>query len=344
MKRKIIPILSVIAFITGEQIALAASDNHDRYGKLTPDIRKQPRSRGNDYKPMLEQGKTWKYSLVDLAKLLYPTWEPDRPTEHIRETRLEGYETIDGETYMKMIVYYEGSDTPAENNPMYYLREDTETGKIYFRPNYDFCDGLSWENYMIQSWTYEDWCLDNTGLLYDFNRTDGRNFSYFETIYESSVMLPDGEHRCLVLDMGSYDKGSVIEGIGFTSETRGCSILGKSLCAYAATPDSYYRSYLYEVVNGDGQVIYTDESYRPGWWKGEDSLKDIMAEAKVNVTADGIAITGAPDAEAGLYDMQGRLLGGGHTRNGCLSISTSGMPAGVYVLRIGSQTHKIAIR
>lgn len=358
MKRIIIPILSVIAFITGEQIALAASDNHVQYDKLTSDVRKQPRSRGNEYRPLLEQGKTWKYSLVDWTTIFFPTFNPENQTEHLRETRLEGYETIEGETYMKLVVYYDGSDTPAEENPLYYLREDTETGRIYFYPHVWispdegelFYDGISWEAGHNQQWIYDEWCLGSPGLLYDFAATDGHNFSVYETTDESYVILPDGEHRCLLVSRGSANVGSVIEGIGLTSEEIDCgvragsSILGISMSGRLSYPDSYYDSYLYEVVNGDGEVIYTNDSYRPGWWQGEVSLTDIMTEARVSVTTDGIAITGAPDAEAGLYDMQGRLLSGGHTRNGCLTISTSGMPAGVYVLRIGSQTHKVAIR
>lgn len=357
---------TVLGDFTGNEESLARIEikPYDKYGlndKLKADIiKKQPKSRGHDYRPMLEEGKTWKYSLVDWTTIIYPTHQPGRQTEYLRETKLEGYETINGETYMKLVVYYDGSDTPAESNPLYYLREDTETGRVYFYPHllfspedgvYDyFGDPISWENETIQRWAYEEWCLDNAGLLYDFNATDGRNFSNYETQNESYITLPDGEHRCLLVGRGSMHYGNVIEGIGFTSDSpsigikNGSSILGISRSCFPTTPDSYYDSYLYEVVNGDGEVIYTDENYRPGWWMGLEGLKVAMADAKVSVTADGIAITGAPAAEACLYDMQGRVLSRGITEGGSLTIATAGLSAGVYVLRLGSQTYKVAIR
>ncbi len=317
----------------------------------------QQKSRSGEYKPMLEQGKTWKYSLVDWTRIAYPTHNPGRPIERVKETRLEGYETINGETYMKLNTYCYDEDlneyynSPEYNNTMYYLREDTDAGKVYFYPNEDFWDYISWEDYPSQLGIYLRNCLNDQGLLYDFNAMDGHNFSHYGTIDESTVTLADGEHRCFILDEDYYgDEYRVIEGIGLTGSgkreayIRGCSILGISLSSTFETPDSYYNSYLYEVVNADGEVIYSDENHRPGWWRDVVGITDAVAQAKVNVTADGIIITGAPDMEATLCDMQGRVLVQQPTQDGSLTISTTGLAHGVYLLRLGSKTYKIAVR
>ncbi len=313
-----------------------------------------------EYKPLLEQGKTWRYSTVDWTTIQYPTFNPGSPTERVKEARLEGYETINGETYMKLNTYcydedlaeyYNDPKYPEYNNTMYYLREDTEAGKVYFYPNEDFWDYISWEHWINQLWIYEEWCLNEPGLLYDFKSTDGHNFSVYDTKEISPVTLTDGDHRCFIIDENyRRDIYRIIEGIGLTgmgkhaAYSEGCSILGISMSGRPAFPDPYYDSYLYEVVNADGEVIYSDDGYRPGWWRAAVGITDAVAQAKVNVSADGIIITGAPDMEACLCDMQGRVLEQRPTQGGSLTLSTAGLAHGVYLLRLGSKTYKIAVK
>ena len=109
-------------------------------------------------------------------------------------------------------------------------------------------------------------------------------------------------------------------------------------------PDSYYNSFLYEVVNGAGEVIYTDEKYRPGWWKGTDIVRTILANPSVNVTSVGIYITNALNAEAYIYDTQGRVIAHHIADKDEFFISTATMPTGIYLLVVDQYTYKIAVK
>ncbi len=63
------------------------------------------------------------------------------------------------------------------------------------------------------------------------------------------------------------------------------------------------------------------------------------ASSRMNVTLEGVQAN-----EAVLYDMAGRQVATYEVRNAQLGIDVSAMPAGIYMLRAGTETVKVAVR
>lgn len=340
----------VLGDFTDNETSLSKIDiyPYDRYGvgDNTPAhvTRVKQKSCSDSYKPLLEEGKTWKYSLVNWVGIDYPDYPLEMPVERLRETRLEGYETIGDETYMKLNVYYDGESTPETGKTMYYLKEDTETGLVTMLPNYDFFDLASWEIGPNQRLLYDQM----PGYLYNFKSDDDRHFYRYKTISETKVSCHDGEHKCYIVDRGYDDNTNwyVIEGIGLVSdsERHGCSILGESFSGFPSTPDSFYDSYLYEVVNGDGEVIYTNDSRRPGWVYDTDGINDSPVKPNITISTEGILIESISGVEVKLIDAMGRIVSECLTANGITNIHISGVSSGIYILKVGAETLKFVIK
>lgn len=92
-------------------------------------------------------------------------------------------------------------------------------------------------------------------------------------------------------------------------------------------------SFTYESVAAPGLYDGTHESA---------SLTEVEAPAKtVTITPDEISVAG-PDAIL-LYDLRGIMQARGESDGSVATLSTAGVPAGIYIVRCGALTLKISL-
>ena len=80
----------------------------------------------DEYRPMLEMGKTWEYRVVDL------TWAGIAHRDVWRTLKIDGTKEIDGKEYYVMHCYLDGSSEPYCDTPVGYFREDLNAHKVFF--------------------------------------------------------------------------------------------------------------------------------------------------------------------------------------------------------------------
>lgn len=273
-----------------------------------------------DYIPLLEEGKEWRLTSV--------CWFPnDGPKESFETLRLEGSTVIDGEEYHILNLYH-GTDPHnlAFMWPMAYLKEDTESRKVRVKLHYLSEWDESCTLYPLNQ-VISDFGSD---IVYDFTYTestyiaglDGTDYRY--TYGEGTELAcNDGNHQGVtILENGTVTPYSIIEGIGLVGKGRqgSCYLLyyGDS---FVSSHYEYQWPYLYEVVSGDGEVIYRDEDRAPGF------------TGIIPADADG-------DADMRVFNLQGMHLKGIDGAS-----SPTGVPApGVYIIRKNGSATKAVIR
>lgn len=263
-----------------------------------------------EYKPLLEQGKEWHYTSV--------CWFPnDNPTENVEVLKIEGTTIIDDEEYHILNLYYGPDHDNLEFlEPMAYLKEDTETRKVRAILN---LDGLynplqSVIEYFGNDIVYDFTYTDNTYVVNpDFGYTYGQ---------ETQMMCEDGVHSGItIMGRDAESPYSIIEGIGLVGKGRkgSCYLLyyGES---FVASYYSYQWPFLYKVVGGNGELIYCDESFAPGF-------------------AGAIAAKADSDATATVFNLQGMKV----RECDAAANPADGLTPGVYLIRTGCVTRKIHV-
>lgn len=279
----------------------------------------------NDYKPLLEEGKEW--------HLTSACWFPqDNPTQSIEILKLEGTKIIDDEEYHILNLYH-GTDPDNLTFlwPMAYLKEDTEARKVWVKMHYlSDSDEYSCPLYPLNQ-IIGDFGND---LIYDFTYTentylagvneneapDALKYTYGE---ETELVCNDGiHHGVTILERGDVSPYSIIEGIGLIGKGRqgSCYLLyyGDS---FVSSHFEYQWPYLYEVVSGDGEIIYRDDDRAPGFAGAISAKTDSNAAVRV-------------------FNLQGMPL----KENDGTSSPTDGLAPGIYIIQRDGSTSKAVVR
>lgn len=192
------------------------------------------------YWPTAHPGKTWRYS--------WSYWDDANDCIGYRkwELQIHGAETKNDIRYYQVYAYFDGSTTPDQDKPYCWIREDA-AGNVYAlaNPEYQYTafHGLMNEHYaedaLVQSYT------DYAPQDLKWGLTDPSASDY---------VAPNGRHLQGLSDSST----TLIEGVGYIS-TMG---LPATIFGYDATTTSnpLGKTYLYEVEDYDGTVLYYNSS------------------------------------------------------------------------------------
>lgn len=225
-------------------------------------------ARGEDYVPMLELGKEWRYTVHD-CRSFTDVWNDDYEFKY----RVDGTTEIDGKEYF---IINEYADCPYEEERMRlygYMREDLEAKEVYWRRNPEA--GYGHIGFWHEGYAVDDREHENENLLYAFgNYDDGhilrpdRTYGHERNLVYSEIEANDGKHR------GYMQEGDELfgcfEGIGLVQrpETIKFMSYGQVIDLFGFYPvttgGGAISPFLYAVVAPDGTEIFSIDKHRPG--------------------------------------------------------------------------------
>lgn len=282
---------------------------------------------GLSYTPLLELGKEWKYTLWHNA--VY------RPKMEDREysLRCEKCEEIDGREYYHVGFYMDGKK----------VDDDFGYG----------CETWLWEDidsHRVYSATFSDEGV-RSKLLYDFDnpanseaemRVDSRGLE------DMAYIRADGEsvHAFKCGDSGRY---LLAEGIGFISSGEFESdpyahCFGNLLTGPTLGPSGdAVIDKIYEVVDGNGDIIYSLPGAYPGVNAGIGSI--LSADVRISVAEGHVDVEGvSPIGDVTVYSTVGAVVLHDMVDTTEYVIDTTRFSPGVYVVRAGTQLCKFTVR
>lgn len=249
------------------------------------------RGKSDDYRPMLEVGKEWRYALVDCAAFA-DEFEPDLK----RVYRIDGIENIDGKDYYVMNTYTGDALTPDGNTPYGYFREDRAEKKVYFLDNFDYdAAPMRTEYIRTKRWKEEEF------EIYDFASAPS---GYVET----ELNVCENVYRGFTYESEALDetnpRDGYFEGLGWTPipderlNRHGMfDILG--YCSVPMGEGASYFPFLYEIAAADGTILYRYDPNLPA------SLETAVEDPDINApteyfTLQGVKVAGEPSSP-GIY-------------------------------------------
>lgn len=313
---------------------------YNKYGVLedgTLDIRwvrsVKSKEAENDYRPMLEMGKTWEYNVVDYRI-------PERAEPNIwRVLKIDGTTEIEGKDYYVMHCYLNGSENPYCGVPVGYLREDLNTRQVFFIKDKDYNEDYIFEHPFHDN---RDWPEGETEL-YCFGfpcRLLGNEKSENKNVID--FVAEDGIHK-------GYDYGSwvMIEGFGLipNESHRHGDLFGVPVMLSGFQP---YTSYLCYIKDGDGNVLFgIDENVAlcgTYCWGGLNETTDDSSKISVRVVGERIEVTdGEALGNVVLMNVQGMVVYWDYVGDNEVNIPIGGMPRGIYLVKVGNRVCKVVI-
>ena len=281
------------------------------------------------YTPLLELGKEWRYNLF------HPNVDRPKEQDRKRVLRAEDVVEVDGKSVYILTMYDEnGMKIEKESGRMW---EDCENRKVYI--DYQLYDGTPY-----------------TDMIYDFanpvNTPTEMKISYLHEAVWSEYTTLDGEkHNRYNFRLKTHpiiEDFQLVEGLGFiTSEdyeqdiNRHCvgTILESALMI---RPIDGFISKLYEVVNGDGEVIYSLETARPGYTS--INAAGISGDSVV-VDGSSIKINGTEQiGVVSVFNPMGALVKEENISGVTGDVSTTDLAPGVYVVRTSKICKKFVVK
>jgi hypothetical protein len=272
-------------------------------------------ARGQEYVPLIDTTRTWNVANI------YPHGGGANTIKYIYGDVLHIEDTLYVEVLAK---YIDGSSYESvEAELMGYLRENTQSRKVYYR------------NIFAQE----------PALLYDFSLKKGENINLFgypfnHTVsHVDSVELLNGDFRKrMVLFSNSKISDSVvwIEGIGNTTidllnpgQSDVGTITTKLLCSYE-----------------NEELVYMNNTFSScylGWVPIED-FPESTIKITHNLLQDQITIEGKSDSRliVNIYNLQGQLLLFRHIKN-YDTIDISRLNPGLIVVRVTEKNNSVSI-
>lgn len=209
----------------------------------------QAQSADEQYVPMVEQGKVWRYTagfLQGTSPNDFKKWCKDY------YSKIEGVETIDGVEYAVGWFYKDGDSNPIKGIPAFYLNEDVDKQQVTarFNPEFDFgfCDFSSVNGISIPMFCYNE----NYGpfVAYDFKNPDN---SWLCNIYafdreSCTLQLIEGVGLVATRDNLSYGHDVVMP---YPNPTyiSGFSNIGPMMFLYAVDSPSSGRIYYHQAFD-----------------------------------------------------------------------------------------------
>lgn len=246
----------------------------------------------NDYRPMLEVGKEWRYTLHDCA-VFTDDFEPDLK----RIYRIDGIENVNGKDFYIMNTYTGDAQTPDGNTPYGYFREDIAEKKVYFLDNFDY-DAAPMETWLLMKrYQKEEY------LLYDF--IGGESQCVANELNVCGNVYPGFRYESESID-DSYPRYGFFEGlglVGYPDEKNG--VMGSGMydilgfCRVPMGESARYFPFLYEIADGDGTILYQNDLNRPASLEIATENPAISEPAEY-FTLQGVKVSGEP-ATAGIY-------------------------------------------
>lgn len=285
---------------------------------------KTMRSEAVAYRPMLELGKEWRYNIKDIG--YYGEPHPDREMFIKVEEKIEH----DGKEYYRMAEYEDGEQYDVTDLPIYWW-EDVDNRRI-------------WGRFSIDD--------ENEFLLYDFvNPADGWYSNTFGEEYEEDTYFFeafDGMHRA----RGTKNKYvALVEGFGVIGYGMRCNdpetpwywCLGDVLAGpIGGCAGNCILPILYEIVNGDGEVVYSLDVARPS-----SSVCSIASDSKVSIRVTDGSVEVESGNEIGrmtVVSASGITVFSGEINDRQFTYRTSELAAGVYMVHAGNETKKFIVR
>lgn len=208
----------------------------------------------DQYYPLVEQGKTWRYEYSDGGTSGGPYIDG--------MLRIDEAVTINGKEYYVVRQYSRLGNTEFdEDGIVAYLREDTEAKRVWciIDPSAHLIRYP--ERVTILMYPEEEF------LLYDFVKPDG--VAFYQDGEPHMFTAKDGSQRNS-FPLYGYMKYMITEGIGFLGDAYSCDDEAVSMPGdiFGAVPlissvsvgdAAYYLPTLYEVTEPDGTVLYCNE-------------------------------------------------------------------------------------
>lgn len=287
------------------------------------------RSNSIPYTPLLEVGKEWKYTIFH-----WPVWKPKAEDQEY-SIKITDCVEIDGEKWYSYKEYYNSNEDDYFGSQDVWLTEDIANKKVY----------SLYKNYMD---TYDKI------LIYDFNdpqKTWGvdNNLSLIiEPIYYEAYCYGDKEYNSYVLGSDSNSLRQV-EGIGMVPGPDAESNPywhnpGWLLypCLPMVTSDNYLPI-VYEVVNGDGEVIYSLDTARPGYLTSAEALSADIEN--ITITDMSVEISGSNAlGSVRIFNTLGNVVKNVSVTDTHCSIPTADFTPGVYVVQTANNCKKFTVR
>lgn len=291
------------------------------------------------YSPLLEAGKIWKYNMHYIKR--FAPKEDGTPYRQILGSPL----VKDGIALFPLY-YAEGDNAPDTDNCVY-LWEDCEAKKVY--------------QVSEMPKDAREEIIAASELIYDFAdplnseaRVNGSMPPWIESLEKTSYTTLDDECR-ISWSCGETEYYRLTEGIGFMETKWQEGDEGKRQLLHcdllwgwpeAVTGDSYAPA-LYEVTDGEGNIIYSLPEAVPGYFNGTvDGLDAVESDlSNITVYSDHIAInSGKVVGEVEIVSASGTVIRKQYIPAGSSEIAIGDLSGGIYVLRAGADARKFAVK
>lgn len=278
------------------------------------------------YKPFVKPGKTWRYKLVDD----YAWWSEDGKggPDDLMDISIGQPVQIDSAEWHPVYLRQYSKNPTDSVEPFGYLKEDLDAKIVYWKANeenqYNHNVAL---NYPASN------------ILYDFDNGATPEFVWLGYPDKGWIEFEGVKYYGFVNQ--NFDI-ILVERLGLVDKTdveckHGTTIFGFPPLP-AGAPGYLYIPYIYEVTDGEGNILYQKEMNRPS-----NSLADERNDAMaIRVTNSQVVFTGIPGRPLEIINMQGMTMWQGQTDSAGRAISTP-LPKGCYVVKHGTHATKVIV-
>lgn len=318
---------------TGEIIVYKYNKYHEDKSEEVSRLRSRSRvvdSPTLPYTPLLGSGKEWRYNLYNFAVYL--------PKKEDKQCvlKVEDVMEVDGKQLYSLAMYDENGVKIDDESG--YLWEDNENRKVYkcyFEHDgrvstnlvYDFADPLN--NFSVKSLL----AGDIEALWSEYSTLDGEAHNR----YHFKNQRHSGEEAFQLVEGLGYITSEEYEKDPY-SQCVGTLLTG----AIGLAAGDCTLPKLYEVVNGDGEVIYSLQAARPGY-----TSLDVTGAENENVVIDGnsIMISGIePIGKVSIFNPVGVLVKEENISGTAGEVSVTDLATGVYVVRTAKISRKFVVK
>lgn len=335
-------------------------DKYDRYEPkylrpvLAGSRQNQKKIAKSQYTPMFEIGKTWKYLLDDNCSV--PELHQDDCDWMLRvDEKVE----IDGKDHYLVRAYKRALDSSEYEAPRFYgyFREDTIAQQVWLNTAamIERMEKLPVPLDPVMDYIFRD---TPQTLLYDFKqpeKSEVARLSNSRIDTEGWIKIPfsapwtfedaNGKTRNSATDGNLM----IVEGIGLLPQMKKCgdnewrisgTIVGEQITMIDCFSSGYFSSYLYEITEADGTVIYRDERVRPA------GVERNVANSQASITLNGDLVTVTALTSIGRIEVingRGINIRTFNCPDTHFSFTTKGYDAGIYIVSAGGVQQKIVL-